>query len=200
MTALGAHGSVDLLAAQALEFRPAVVALADSSRATELKSMLPAGIELLVGPDAMADAALTADTVINGVVRVRRSAGHTPNPRGRPPARPGQQGIAHLGRSRRETGMGDIGCRADTCRLRALRHTPVPQGEREPRSGHVGGSDRQWWAVPGTVTVRSRNGDHRRRFGPSDLVHGPEDHGRLEHVDEQGPRGDRGSRIVRHRL
>ena len=68
VTALGAHGSVDLLAAQALEFRPAVVALADSSRATELKSMLPAGIELLVGPDAMADAALTADTVINGVV------------------------------------------------------------------------------------------------------------------------------------
>ena len=68
VTALGAHGSVELLAAQAREFRPAVVALADSSRAAELKPMLPAGIELLVGPDSMVDAALTADTVINGVV------------------------------------------------------------------------------------------------------------------------------------
>ena len=56
VTALGAHGSVDLLAAQAREFRPAVVALADPSRAAALKSMLPAGIELLAGPDAMVDA------------------------------------------------------------------------------------------------------------------------------------------------
>jgi 1-deoxy-D-xylulose-5-phosphate reductoisomerase len=68
VSALGASGSIDLLAAQAREFRPRVVALADASRAAELEALLPAGIELLAGPDAMVDAALTADTVINGVV------------------------------------------------------------------------------------------------------------------------------------
>ena len=49
---------------------------------------------------------------------------------------------------------------------------------------------------------------HRRRAaptsrvdagaGPSDVVDGSEDHDRLEHADEQGPRGDRGPRAVRH--
>ena len=68
VSALGASGSVARLAAQAREFRPEVVALADSSWAGELESLLPTGIEVLAGPDAMVDAALTADTVINGVV------------------------------------------------------------------------------------------------------------------------------------
>jgi 1-deoxy-D-xylulose-5-phosphate reductoisomerase len=66
--ALGAAASVDELAAQAREFRPDVVALADPAKAAELRSLLPSGIELLVGPDAMAEAALCADTVINGIV------------------------------------------------------------------------------------------------------------------------------------
>ena len=37
-------------------------------RAAEIGPQLPEGVDLLVGDAAMADAALTADTVINGVV------------------------------------------------------------------------------------------------------------------------------------
>ena len=68
VSALGAARSVELLAEQAQRFRPEVVALADASRAAALAERLPDGVELLAGPDAMADAAATADTVINGVV------------------------------------------------------------------------------------------------------------------------------------
>ena len=68
VTALGAARSIDLLAEQARRFRPEVVALADPSQAAELARMLPKGSELLAGEDAMAAAAETAETVINGVV------------------------------------------------------------------------------------------------------------------------------------
>ena len=68
VAALGAARSVDLLAEQARAFRPDVVAIADESRAGALAERLPGGVELLAGPDALAAAATTADTVINGVV------------------------------------------------------------------------------------------------------------------------------------
>jgi len=66
--ALGAATSVQTLAEQANEFRPSIVALADDSRASDLAPLLPSGTELVAGPNAMADAALVGDTVINGVV------------------------------------------------------------------------------------------------------------------------------------
>ena len=65
---LGASSSVQPLARQAQEFRPDVVALADESKASELAKLLPAGVELLTGPNANAEAALAAETVINGIV------------------------------------------------------------------------------------------------------------------------------------
>ena len=68
VVAIGAATSVDLLAAQALELRPDRVALADPRRATELEERLPAGTELLVGPEALAEIAKSADVVVNGVV------------------------------------------------------------------------------------------------------------------------------------
>ncbi len=68
VASLGAARSVDLLAEQAHRLRPDVVAIADAGRAAELAERLPAGVELLAGADAMAAAATTADTVINGVV------------------------------------------------------------------------------------------------------------------------------------
>lgn len=67
VTALGV-GRSDVVVAQAEEFRPDVVVVADPDAAAEIGSRLPAGTDLLVGDDAMADAALTADTVINGIV------------------------------------------------------------------------------------------------------------------------------------
>ena len=66
--ALGASRSVGQLAAQANEFRPAVVAIADASLAAELQAAVPAGTTVLAGPDALADAARDADITINGVV------------------------------------------------------------------------------------------------------------------------------------
>src|SRR5688500_16079406 len=68
VVALGASTSVEELAAQAHEFRPRVVALADSARAAELKELIPPGVEVLAGPDALADAAREGQMVINGVV------------------------------------------------------------------------------------------------------------------------------------
>ena len=68
VVALGAATSIEQLAAQAEEFRPDVVAIADASQAAALKERLPAGVELLAGPEALADASVDADTVINGVV------------------------------------------------------------------------------------------------------------------------------------
>ena len=67
VTALGVGRSADVIA-QAEEFRPDVVAVADERAAAEIAPNLPDGVELLAGEHAMVDAALTADTVINGVV------------------------------------------------------------------------------------------------------------------------------------
>lgn len=66
--ALGASSSVDVLAAQAREFRPKVVALADERRARELETKVPVGTEVVAGPTAMADVSTGADLILNGVV------------------------------------------------------------------------------------------------------------------------------------
>jgi 1-deoxy-D-xylulose-5-phosphate reductoisomerase len=66
--ALGAARSVQTLAAQAEEFRPDVVAIADEALAPELKDLLPAGVELRAGQEALPSIARTADVVVNGVV------------------------------------------------------------------------------------------------------------------------------------
>lgn len=68
ITALGAGRSVEALAAQARAVRPKLVALADAGAAPRLARLLPAGTELLAGPDAMATAAVTAEVAVNGVV------------------------------------------------------------------------------------------------------------------------------------
>jgi 1-deoxy-D-xylulose-5-phosphate reductoisomerase len=68
ISAIGAGSSVELLAAQAREFRPDVVAIADDSKAHELAALVPAGTEVVAGPSALADVAPSADVVVNGVV------------------------------------------------------------------------------------------------------------------------------------
>jgi len=69
LVAIGAGSNVELLAAQAQEWRPAVVAIADETRAAGLKELLPAGVELRAGADALAGlGAGDADVVVNGVV------------------------------------------------------------------------------------------------------------------------------------
>ena len=68
VVALGVATSVDTLIEQANEFRPEVVAIADEAAAAGLAERLPAGTALLVGADAMAEAAVVSDVAINGVV------------------------------------------------------------------------------------------------------------------------------------
>jgi 1-deoxy-D-xylulose-5-phosphate reductoisomerase len=66
--AIGAARSADLLAAQAQLLRPERVALADPEHASMLESRLPPGVELLIGPEALAEISTSADVVVNGVV------------------------------------------------------------------------------------------------------------------------------------
>ncbi|HEY2429044.1 MAG TPA: 1-deoxy-D-xylulose-5-phosphate reductoisomerase, partial [Acidimicrobiales bacterium] len=68
VVALGAARSIDLLAAQAHEFRPAIVALADEGLAPVLKDRLPAGTELRAGTAALESIAALADVAVNAVV------------------------------------------------------------------------------------------------------------------------------------
>jgi 1-deoxy-D-xylulose-5-phosphate reductoisomerase len=69
VVAIGAHRSVDALVAQAHRLRPDRVAVADASLAAEVKERMPAGCEVLAGPEALAAiAADGADVVVNGVV------------------------------------------------------------------------------------------------------------------------------------
>ena len=68
VASLSAHGSVVAVAAQAAAVRPDVVVLTDASRAGELAGLLPVGVDLEVGPEALEAAAAVADVVINGVV------------------------------------------------------------------------------------------------------------------------------------
>ncbi|MDE0067385.1 MAG: 1-deoxy-D-xylulose-5-phosphate reductoisomerase [Acidimicrobiaceae bacterium] len=68
VAALGVDTSAAAVLAQAAEFRPDVVAVADRACADEIRGRLPSCTELLVGPDAMAAAVSCAETVINGVV------------------------------------------------------------------------------------------------------------------------------------
>jgi 1-deoxy-D-xylulose-5-phosphate reductoisomerase len=68
VAALGASSSVELLAAQAHEHRPPVVAIADATRAAELEALVPAGTEVVAGPEALAAVAIAGDVVLNAVV------------------------------------------------------------------------------------------------------------------------------------
>lgn len=68
IVALAAGSSVEQLAEQARAVRPQVVGIADDSRAAELKELLPAGVELVAGPGALAELATVADVAVNGVV------------------------------------------------------------------------------------------------------------------------------------
>src|SRR5271155_437278 len=68
VVALAAQSSVETLAAQARRLRPELVALGDPSKARELRDLLPAGTEVIVGPEGFVAAAQAASVVVNGVV------------------------------------------------------------------------------------------------------------------------------------
>jgi 1-deoxy-D-xylulose-5-phosphate reductoisomerase len=68
VVALGAYRSVEALAAQAESLRPRVVAVGDPQAARALEGRLPRGVDLLVGPAALAELGQMGDVVLNAVV------------------------------------------------------------------------------------------------------------------------------------
>src|SRR5258706_2231479 len=68
VVALGASSSVDLLAQQAHEFRPKVVAIADENRRHDLEAKVPGGTEVIAGPTSFADVSASADVILNAIV------------------------------------------------------------------------------------------------------------------------------------
>jgi 1-deoxy-D-xylulose-5-phosphate reductoisomerase len=65
---IAAGTSVMALAQQAAQYRPSAVGVADETAASELAGMVPAGVEVVAGPAAVAAAASDADVVVNGVM------------------------------------------------------------------------------------------------------------------------------------
>ena len=65
---IGALRNVELLIAQAAEFRPRVVAVGDDRQVAAIRDRLPPGTDLVGGPRAMAEIANEADVCVNGVV------------------------------------------------------------------------------------------------------------------------------------
>ena len=68
VAALGAGSSVEQLAEQAERWRPGLVAIADDTKADELRARVPEGTEVIAGPSALADIATEGDVCVNGVV------------------------------------------------------------------------------------------------------------------------------------
>jgi 1-deoxy-D-xylulose-5-phosphate reductoisomerase len=66
--ALAAHRSADLLIAQAAEFRPDVVVIADAALRERVRAGVSAGTTVLAGEEGLAEAARGADVVLNAVV------------------------------------------------------------------------------------------------------------------------------------
>lgn len=68
VVALGAQRSVDLLVDQAIRYRPEIVVIGSTERASEVAQRVPAGTEVLVGEEGLVAAATVADVTVNGVV------------------------------------------------------------------------------------------------------------------------------------
>jgi 1-deoxy-D-xylulose-5-phosphate reductoisomerase len=67
VVALSAHRSVEALLEQAYKYRPEIVAVGDPDAAEEVRTRLPSG-RVVVGTEGLAEAATTADVVLNAVV------------------------------------------------------------------------------------------------------------------------------------
>ena len=68
ISALAAWSSVELLIAQAKEFRPDVVAIGQADLAKQLRSGVPSGTEVLAGSGSFEELAAQGEVAVNGVV------------------------------------------------------------------------------------------------------------------------------------
>ena len=144
-SASGVGSSVDVLIAQANEFRPKVVAVADPAGRAEVAAALPFA-EVVAD---LADLADDADVVVNGVVGFAGLPGHGPHAAERQAAGAGQQGEPDRRRAGRAAAAVDSRRRAGACRQRALRGASVPALQRHARPrGRSHRAHRQRRTVP----------------------------------------------------
>ncbi|MCL4423541.1 MAG: 1-deoxy-D-xylulose-5-phosphate reductoisomerase [Actinobacteria bacterium] len=68
VVSIGAGRNLEALVSQARELHPRCVAIGDSYLAKELQERVPAGTEVLAGPEGMAEAASRAEVTLNAVV------------------------------------------------------------------------------------------------------------------------------------
>ena len=68
VVALGGHRSIELLLEQVHKYSPALVAVGEADAADALASQVPSGTRVVSGTDGLAEAATTADVVLNAVV------------------------------------------------------------------------------------------------------------------------------------
>ncbi len=98
-------------------------------------------------------------------------------------------------KARRTPGAEIVPVDSEHCALHQCLAAVQATHRRRPASPHRVGRP-----LPRLDGRAPRHGHGGRRAGPPDMVDGAEDHDRLVHAHEQGPRGDRGPRAVRHRL
>ena len=119
---LGVGSSVEAVVAQAREFRPKVVAVADPDARARVAAALP-GVEVVAD---MADLVDVADVVVNAVVGFAGLPVTVAHAARRQASRARQQGEPHRRRSGGAAAARDARRRAGPGRQRALRGPPVP--------------------------------------------------------------------------
>ena len=176
----------------AAAFGPALVVIGDPARYAEVRDGVPAGTEVMVGEEGMVAAAQASDVVLNAVVGFA----------GLPVTMAALEAGKRLALANKESLMAPRACRAkgaprawrrnrpvDTERWPAVHQCLALQARqyrgRGPTAAHGIG-----WSFPRLHGRTARCRDGGRRAGASDVVDGAEDHHRLLHAHEQGPRGD----------
>ena len=197
VVAIGAQRSVDLLVAQALEFRPDVVAIGDASLARRTgrppsRRHRGGGRRRRAGRHrhGWPTWSSTAWSGFAGlhVTLAALEAGSRLALANKESIIAGAPVVARV---RRTPGAEILPVDSEHCAV----HQCLRAGTGRRRGPAA--ADRLGRTVPGSQGRRARRRRGRRGAGPSDLVHGAEDHGGLLHADEQGSRGHRGPRAVR---
>ena len=190
----------DLFVGQVREFLPPLVAIADEDAADDVKN------EARRAARGRADHRSRRHRDRRSRLRGRRGGeragrigGAGPHARGaaeRQDARARQQGEPRRGRRARD---GPDQGRAGAAAPRRLRARRAGDGAswRASRRPEAGRPDRLGRSVPWMDALGALQGVGQGGAPAPGVDHGPEDHDRLRHADEQGPRGDRGALPVR---
>ena len=196
---LGATGSIGRQAIEIVAAHPDLELCALQSGTTPLDELAAEhGVEhVQVGGDAgRAPRAVRAGRRPQRDRRLRGRSRDALGARARRHARAREQGEPRRRRRARDRGATAGRRAAAPRRQRALGALSVPRGPRpgDRRRARPDGLRRP---VPRPYARRARRRDAGGGARASDLEHGPEDHRRLGHAREQGPRADRGALAVR---